>query len=816
MSSVHSAERPQPAGKAPEQALVLVAAAASWLINAPRFWVSRRLGRESVHQAFDSRAYLKQIFDAQISLHPEAIAKLLEYDFFTYLEEYACWFTQVHNYGHLGVNSSYPKSLDELGDRFVSEQKRQGHRLSRAQLEQFAMSWLMAWMSDSSVQPGEILVWVSPRGLVSEGYLGLENKQPVKVNFYQRAADGTTVFQQFTIWTSDEQLPQLQNQLLELVGGQEEWILPENQLRNSRHRTIARFLRLNRPILSSAEPRNVGLGGPNLGGLSLGGPGLSSADLDGLGLGEPGLGGADLDNSARDYLARGSLTPASGENLGFGAHADTLDPQNCEYLLLGSKKFSKIFENILYHSETGLNSMESWPVQRDQLLISSPEQRPLFEEVTQIFSRSFVELVQLVLQPLLERHQSLRQLQRVENWPSLLRVLDQIFELHFKAVVAVVTQLKKIQGSLGGQGIGTGTSGTGAADQAAVVQMQLNSIRASSLDLVRAYQTKTPLSSAQSQNLLALTQTLNLVTQQTASAAQCGILAPFSMAVKGAGRLSQLTAPGLPGWRPEFGRAIEKMGGQLSDAELLHQLETQNYVELDLSAQGGRTVYMVPAAYLDGLGCAVVAQNRVVGPCPDEQKLSQAGLSLTDFGQMDPNLQHQYCIDLSDPRDTMALEMNQRQFDEFLAQLQQQVKAGLQDELGQFEEELNNSDELSASEKALALEVYQRLIELVFRDTISVDQFLSGSDLSTEGLLQLPTELVAALRSCSSFRDKVGVLMEWSVQLHLTPDSGLEESEALTSPQFSKPSTSSENTLWTQQGIWPDQVATPTQTPLAA
>lgn len=133
---------------------------------------------------------------------------------------------------------------------------------------------------------------------------------------------------------------------------------------------------------------------------------------------------------------------------------------------------------------------------------------------------------------------------------------------------------------------------------------------------------------------------------------------------------------------------------------ILTQLNSLEYVELDLRSQGATAVYMVPRSYLEGRGCTVdPATGRVWGPCgPDGAR-----------------------IYLDEEIDTMAYAMTQAEFDTFRQSLAQSITT----------EELHDVADLVSTQIPEQLhpelqQVLKTLHKYLCKQTVSVIEWLAG------------------------------------------------------------------------------------------
>lgn len=214
----------------------------------------------------------------------------------------------------------------------------------------------------------------------------------------------------------------------------------------------------------------------------------------------------------------------------------------------------------------------------------------------------------------------------------------------------------------------------------------------SDLEQIYSYQVQTLLSDGGSPSLVPpLSLSTSVMIGPTISGLQCVTVAPFTLPLSAANSLGKIDAGDWTRLTPT-----------LSTAEKRHIWETvndQDYVELDLRAQGANRVWMVPRSYLCGAGCRVEPDGMVSGPC-----LGPEGY-----------------IRFDDPLETAALAMNQAEFQSFVQQLQQhQLLANLDEVTSELQ------DHLPTAEQHTLTSLLVRLRSKILKPTIGLEELLNN------------------------------------------------------------------------------------------
>ncbi len=165
----------------------------------------------------------QRYFDAwalsQSSDEQAAIYKELDPDLESLFDEHAFNKLAVrYEYGPNGIRNGYSQSMIEIAQNFLEHLRIHGLSTERAELEVAVAEAATAWMNDLSVQVGEKIVFMSPRGSEAELYPGLQEENHVFVNILEKTATGF-IFYEFRNYDTHQALPLLQQRIVQKSGG---------------------------------------------------------------------------------------------------------------------------------------------------------------------------------------------------------------------------------------------------------------------------------------------------------------------------------------------------------------------------------------------------------------------------------------------------------------------------------------------------------------------------------------------------------------------------------------------------------------------
>jgi len=174
----------------------------------PRLWSSRR---------YFSRELLKS--EGHFPNERSIVKNQLQADLRSFFDEYAALKAQViYQYGPSGIRDGYTESMSQIAANFCRALAEENRPTARAELEMAVAKTIEQWMADTSIAGsdtvGEKLITISPRGLEVEGYPGLNQKNYVFVNIYEKTNWGFLLWQ-YRNYEQNQDLPKLQDTLLQ-------------------------------------------------------------------------------------------------------------------------------------------------------------------------------------------------------------------------------------------------------------------------------------------------------------------------------------------------------------------------------------------------------------------------------------------------------------------------------------------------------------------------------------------------------------------------------------------------------------------------
>lgn len=189
----------------------------------------------------------EQYFDVRAASNPEYLAALearLTQDLTSFFDEYSFLRAAVvYEYGPTGMRGGYTQTLSEVTTRFLEHMQQQGRPLARASAEVMASLAIEQWMKQHPhSQKPERIVTISPRGTEAELYPGLDEKNYIFVNVFEKN-DTSFFLRQYRSYDPNSQLPNLQERLAATApdSGYIEQLATDQKL-NSDHQTITRVV----------------------------------------------------------------------------------------------------------------------------------------------------------------------------------------------------------------------------------------------------------------------------------------------------------------------------------------------------------------------------------------------------------------------------------------------------------------------------------------------------------------------------------------------------------------------------------------------
>ena len=178
----------------------------------------------------------------------------LNWDLISFLHEYAgLKDKKIYPFGQNGIMNAYPVKTSQICQNHEQDLKNKKLEITRAQLETKAALTVEAWMEDEDIQMGQKLVIISPRGKITEGYPGLDPENYVFINVYTKIGENDFKLVQYTSYAREKDLYDLQQTLIDKVGGQsyspKTNLKPDNEIKitSLSHQIISR------PILLQSD-----------------------------------------------------------------------------------------------------------------------------------------------------------------------------------------------------------------------------------------------------------------------------------------------------------------------------------------------------------------------------------------------------------------------------------------------------------------------------------------------------------------------------------------------------------------------------------
>lgn len=170
-------------------------------------------------QLWESRRYFEAWSFASNETDQHTIHNQLRADISSFFDEYAFLRSKVsYDYGLNGIQNGYSESMSTIAENFLEKMRTEERPIERAELELDVSHYVEAWMRSPKVQVGEKIMMISPRGSQAELYPGLDERNYVFVNVYEKTEAGFT-FQQYRNYDANAYLPQLQKTLAQSLGG---------------------------------------------------------------------------------------------------------------------------------------------------------------------------------------------------------------------------------------------------------------------------------------------------------------------------------------------------------------------------------------------------------------------------------------------------------------------------------------------------------------------------------------------------------------------------------------------------------------------
>jgi len=180
---------------------------------------------ESAASIWDSSPYFGR--DRVLFGHDQARLHLKN-SLITLFHEYAAGLAKKSYvlYSDRGVNNENAEKTSQLCERFEKVMAERGQSIVRAELETWAAKNLELFLHDQTVEPGSILIGISPRGGsaqdgIDEGYPGLDQQNYVFINIFLKTGPNQSCFFQHLSFDTTADLKKLQNSLIREFSSQQ-------------------------------------------------------------------------------------------------------------------------------------------------------------------------------------------------------------------------------------------------------------------------------------------------------------------------------------------------------------------------------------------------------------------------------------------------------------------------------------------------------------------------------------------------------------------------------------------------------------------
>lgn len=168
----------------------------------------------------------------------DLIANQLTADLTSFFDEYAFLRAAVvYEYDQYGMRNGYTEKVSDIAHNFAERLRENGDPLDRALLEEKVALYVESWMNNNNVQVGERLLFISPRGSQAEHYPGLDERNYVFVNIYEKTESGF-LFRQYRSYDPNPQLPHTLEEIVSQTKGFKQKIATQEFV-NKDHDVIA-------------------------------------------------------------------------------------------------------------------------------------------------------------------------------------------------------------------------------------------------------------------------------------------------------------------------------------------------------------------------------------------------------------------------------------------------------------------------------------------------------------------------------------------------------------------------------------------------
>lgn len=150
----------------------------------------------------------------------------LQADMQSFFDEFAALMPVVaYSYGLNGIQNGYSQSMGEIANHHLAEQNLKNLPTERAQMEVAVAQTIESWMKSEHTEVGSRLLAISPRGTKPEGYPGLNKKNYVFINIFEKDDNGF-LLRQYRSYDPNDKLPIVQAQVLSTLPSSEVYASP--------------------------------------------------------------------------------------------------------------------------------------------------------------------------------------------------------------------------------------------------------------------------------------------------------------------------------------------------------------------------------------------------------------------------------------------------------------------------------------------------------------------------------------------------------------------------------------------------------------
>jgi hypothetical protein len=232
---------PESFSKPPEKAERLSARTPSWLESLAQGLQGlqpERLFKKPEFITWGSERYFGAYDISREAESQQLVTNQLTADLTSFFDEYAFLRASVvYEYDQHGMRNGYTEKVSEIAHNFVERLEQDGKPTERAKLEESVARYVEAWMGSDRVQVGERLMFISPRGSQQELYPGLDERNYVFVNIYEKTETGF-LFRQYRSYDPNKQLPVVLKEVAAQTGGGLQRITTDTEVHPD-HQTIA-------------------------------------------------------------------------------------------------------------------------------------------------------------------------------------------------------------------------------------------------------------------------------------------------------------------------------------------------------------------------------------------------------------------------------------------------------------------------------------------------------------------------------------------------------------------------------------------------